>query len=101
MQHLGRTDPVEHVDTGPLLEALADLGRQRFARRGTEPKRKRLLFREIRIGEQGCVQGRNAIENRRLPFDEPLEHRGGRRALGHQDRRRADREGNDSELPRP
>ena len=36
MQHLGRADSVDDVDAEMALEALADLGRQRFAGGGHE-----------------------------------------------------------------
>src|SRR5207247_4131745 len=36
MQHLGRADAVQNLDAGALGPALADVGRQRLASRGTD-----------------------------------------------------------------
>ena len=46
VQHLGRADAVDDVDAEMALEALADLGRQRFAGGGDESQRHVLALRQ-------------------------------------------------------
>ena len=46
VQHLGRADAVDDVDAEMALEALADLGRQRFAGGGDESQRHVLARRQ-------------------------------------------------------
>src|SRR6185436_811444 len=48
VQHLGRADAVQDFGAGALGPALAEVGRQRFARRGTDSQLELLLGWEIR-----------------------------------------------------
>ena len=93
MQHLGRADAVEDLYAARALgPSLPQLLRQRLARGGADPELESRMVREVGRGKERGIERGDAVEDRRLPFDQPLEHRVGRRALGHQDRRRADRQ---------
>ena len=76
------------------LEALADLGRQRFAGGRCEPQAHVLALRQEVRSEHAGEAGRRAIKDARLDgadaAAQPLEHRLGRRPFGHQERRRPD-----------
>ena len=88
VQHLGGADAVDDVDAEVRLEALAQLGRQRLAGRGHQPKRHLPARRQGRVGQHAGKARGGAVEHRRPEAGhaagQALEGGGGRGALGHQ-----------------
>ena len=96
VQHLGRTDPIDDVDAEMALEALADLGGQRFAGRRHESQAHLLALRQKLRSEHAGEAGRRAVEGGGHDVADAAaqapEHRLRRRPLGHEQRGRADAE---------
>ena len=76
LQHLGRAEPVEHVDPGDLAPAPAEARRQGFAGRDAEPQPVGAGARaDVRMGEQGAVERRHGVEDGRAMAADRRQHR--------------------------
>jgi hypothetical protein len=100
VQRLGRPDAVEDLHTEPLGEPLLQRCRQRLTGRGRQSHRRERVVGDV-AGEQGGVERRHAVEQRRLVSLYPLaDHvRGGPARV--EDRRGTHREREEHRVPDP
>ena len=91
MQHLGRPDTVEDVDTGPGKPAFADGRRKRFARRNAKSQRRLDPVIAVTGRQHGREQCRHTAEQGRAFVGQDFQHPVRRGPSGKQQRRGADR----------
>ena len=91
MQELGRSQAIQNIDAGPLMPALAEVCRQRFAGGHAAGERERAARGKIGAREERRIKRGHAAKDRRTVLDQALEHRSRRWPLGHEQCRRPDR----------
>src|SRR5262249_61331378 len=89
VQALGRADAIENDGARLVLPAAEDFGRQRLASRDAGADAARIARLGVERHQQGCIERRHAVVERRLEALDVLEGDVGRRPAGIEDRRAA------------